>query len=63
MEIINRILDMIKELYPFVMGYFSAKQDSKIDDLENKVDTIEKFKKIDNIEIKKEDLYKEEVWK
>ena len=62
-ELITKILDLFRELLPMVIGWFSAKQDSKIDDLKNKVETIEKYEKIDNIEIKKEDLYKEDTWK
>lgn len=62
-ELITKILDLFRELLPMVIGWFGAKQDSKIDDLKNKVETIEKFEKIDNIEVKKEDLYNEDKWK
>jgi len=49
-ELITKILDLFRELLPLVIGWFSAKQDSKIDDLKNKVETIEKYEKIDNLE-------------
>jgi hypothetical protein len=48
MEALSKLLELIKQLVPFITGFFIAKQDSKIDKLEEEVETLKEFDKIDN---------------
>ena len=57
MEALSKLLEILKSLAPFLIGFFVAKQDTKIDNLEAKIETIEKFEEIDTLEVKKDDAY------
>lgn len=48
MEAISKLLELLKQLAPFIMGLFVAKQDSKIDKLEEENETLKKYDEIDN---------------
>jgi len=47
-EVLNKILDILKGLFPFIIGYFGAKQDSKIEKLEIENEALKEYKKIDD---------------
>jgi hypothetical protein len=47
-EALNKILEILKGLFPFIVGYFGAKQDSKIERLESENETLKEYDKIDN---------------
>lgn len=55
MEALSKILDILKGLFPFVVGYFGAKQDSKIERLESENEKLKEYDKIDNIIV--DDVY------
>ena len=55
MEALNKILEILKGLFPFVVGYFGAKQDSKIERLESENEILKEYDKIDNIVV--DDVY------
>lgn len=55
MEAISKIIELIKQLLPMVIGWFSAKQDSKIEKLESENETLKEYDKIDNIIV--DDVY------
>ena len=57
MEVLNKILDILKGLFPFVIGYLGAKQDSKIDDLKEENETLKEYNKIDDSTISTNDAY------
>lgn len=48
MEAISKIIELIKQLLPIFIGWFSAKQDSKIEKLESENETLKEYKKIDD---------------
>jgi hypothetical protein len=48
MELLSKVLELIKQLAPFITGFFIAKQDTKIDKLEEEVETLKEFDKIDS---------------
>jgi hypothetical protein len=56
-EVLNKILDILKGLFPFVIGYLGAKQDSKIDDLKEENETLKEYNKIDDSTISTNDAY------
>jgi len=47
-EVLNKILDILKGLFPFVIGYLGAKSDTKIDNLEVENEKLKEYKKIDD---------------
>lgn len=57
MEVLNKILDIIKGLFPFVIGYLGAKQDSKIDDLKVENEKLKEYNKIDDSVVSVDDAY------
>lgn len=53
----DKLIEILKNLLSFVGGYFTAKREEKIDNLEKELDIKEKQE-----EIKKEVLTREEVY-
>ena len=47
-DLLNKILELLKDIAPIVVGWFSAKQDSKIEKLESENETLKEYDKIDN---------------
>jgi len=47
-ELLNKIIDILRGLFPFIIGYLGAKQDSKIEKLESENETLKEYDKIDN---------------
>jgi len=56
-EALNKILDIIKGLFPYIVGYFTAKQDSKIDDLKVENEKLKEYNKIDDSVVSTNDAY------
>lgn len=53
----DKLIEILKNLLSFIGGYFTAKREEKIDNLEKELDIKEKQE-----EIKKEVLTREEVY-
>ena len=61
-ELVTKIIELFKELYPFIVGYFSAKQDTKIDILKEENEKLKEFNEIDNKPVNV-DVFDARVWK
>lgn len=61
-ELVTKIIELFKELYPFVVGYFSAKRDTKIDNLKEENEKLKSFNEIDNKPVNV-DVFDARVWK
>lgn len=61
MEAISKIIELIKQLLPMFIGWFSAKQDSKIEKLESENETLKEYDKIDNTVV--DDVYNTGMFK
>lgn len=48
LELINKFIDILEKIAPFIMGYFTAKQDTKIHDLKEENETLKQYEDIDN---------------
>jgi hypothetical protein len=60
-EAISKIIELIKQLLPMFIGWFSAKQDSKIEKLESENETLKEYDKIDNTVV--DDVYNTGMFK
>jgi hypothetical protein len=62
-ELLNKIIDTLKGLFPYVVGYLMAKNDSKIDDLKSENEKLKEWKEIDEKIIKDSDIYDSNTWR
>lgn len=56
-EIINKVIDILKSITPFIMGWLGAKADAKIDKLEDENEQLKKYNEIDNKPVSSDDAY------
>lgn len=62
MEIVNKILDILKSITPYLIGWLGAKQDTKIDKLEGENEKLKDYSEIDNKPVDV-DVFDARVWK
>ena len=56
-ELLNKIIDTLRGLFPYVVGYLTAKQESKIDDLKVENEKLKEYNKIDDSVVSVNDAY------
>lgn len=62
-SIIDPLVEFLKYVTAYVMGYLNAKKNDKIDSLSAENEELKRYNDIDKEEVKKESIYNAKEWK